>query len=193
VLLAAARAAADQLLELGVHQEVPEPQPVRFDPRLGQALGELPPRLRLAVSKGLGEHAVAADEDVRVELEPSVPVAVERVNARTGEPQQPAQVLARDEVPRRAQHVRADDVAAVQCGVDVRLGARACALAQRPLRLGELLGLHRSEPAHSIAYVVEWLAREALLGQASPHGVERIHQPVRPMTTTGKSRTSVAW
>ena len=93
----------------------------------------------------------------------------------TGQPEEPAEIGPRDEVPRRPQNVCPDDVAAREGGLDVRVGAAARTLAQRPLRLVEDLRLHGSEPLDDLGRVVEGVGRQSLRRESATHGAERVH------------------
>lgn len=88
VLLAAAGTAADELLELGVHEQVAQPQAVSVDAAAAQTFGEFAAGQRLAVER-LGQQRIATGQHPLVEAEPGIPVTVEPVDSRPGQAQQP--------------------------------------------------------------------------------------------------------
>ena len=179
LLLAAPRAAADQLLELGVPEHVPEADRVALDPRGREGRDQLLARPRLRARELAGEHPVAPLERRTVEARPLVPVLVRLMDPRRGQPQQPADVLGGDEVPGRAHHVRADDLAVRERPLDLGVGGRSGdPLGERPLDLGELLGLDGARPAHRVGHRPERLAGEPLARVAAPDRRQRV-QPAR--------------
>ena len=173
VLLAAARPAADQPLELGVDGDVAHAEALRLlDPRQGQRLGQLRAQERLTGLQRPSEHLVAAGEDSVVEAGLPVPVPVRGVDTGRAEGEQPANVSRRDEVPGGTQDVGPQDFAAAEGLLDVGVGAGAGALGDRPFRLGVLLSLHGAEPADDLRGGVERLAGQALLMHPPMHDGE---------------------
>jgi len=150
------------LLELSVHEDVAEAQALGDDPGLAQGASELRSGERRAHLERSSEHVVAAPERARVQLELAIHGPVRGVHARRGQPQHPADVGRGDEVPRRAQDMGAEDLAARERLLDPCVGAAFHALADRPLRLGELLSLHRSEPTDRLGGLGEAGGRQAL-------------------------------
>lgn len=179
MLCPAARTAAHQRLELCVHHEVGEPRAVRRDPRPRQRRSELLASPRLTALQRPRQNFVAAREHALVEVVPCVPVPVERVNPGGRQAQHPSDVIRRDEVPRRPQDVRSQDLTPRERLLDVGLGAVACPLADRPLRLGEFLGLHGTEPADGVLRPVEGLSGQALVVKPSAYHSQRVHPGAR--------------
>jgi hypothetical protein len=65
----------------------------------------------------------------------------EGTDARSGQLEQPSDVLGRNEVPGRSQHVGADDAALVQQCLELRRGREPRAAGDRPGGLARVLGL----------------------------------------------------
>ena len=100
-LLAAARPAADQLLQLGVHHQVSKPQAAGLDAHTRERGRQLGAGAWLALQLG-PQHLGAAPEQRVVQLELAVPVGVGDMNARRCEIQDPADIGGRHEMPGRS-------------------------------------------------------------------------------------------
>ena len=96
------------------------------------------------------DHRAALRERLRIELRLAVVVGVDRVNPRRAEFQQPADVLGRDEMPRRPQYVRAQDLTVVERFLDVVAIAAGRSDTDRPLGGRKILRLHGTEPRHDL-------------------------------------------
>jgi hypothetical protein len=85
--------------------------------------------------------------------------------ARGGEPQHPAEVLRRHEVQRAAHRPGARDPAGGDGRFDGLVGRRRHAQADRPLRTGIVLRLHREQVPHGVLGLGEGGLRDALGGE----------------------------
>jgi len=73
------------------------------------------------------------------------------IDARAGEFDEPGKVGAGDQMPGGPQHVRAQDVAARECGRELTWRVLAAdSLGDRPRGPGKVLRLHRPEPRHHL-------------------------------------------
>jgi len=118
--------------------------------------------------EGVDEQGVRPHERARVEAEPAVHHLVASADARSRELDEPADVLGRHEVPRVAEDVRAQDLAAREGLVDRGLGEPAAPLADGPSRDGVLLCLHGAEVPDDVGCAPGRGACEALVDQPSP-------------------------
>ena len=150
VLLAATGTAADQRLQLGVHQKVCELRPVGVDAGGVQHVGDLAAGARAVAGQRRRDQVGSAGERRRLQAEAPVPVPVDRLHPRAGHLQQPPNVVSGHEVPGRTQQMGAQDVPAIVDLVDVGVGVAEGSLGQRPFRLGVLLRLNRAERAHRV-------------------------------------------
>ena len=107
--------AADEPVQLEEGEQEHQQLPARLDALAAEAVGKLLPSLVGPLRQGLEDHGGRA-----VETGAGQPVGVvqlpsdEGTDARSGQLQQPPDVLGRDEVPGRSQHVGADHAALVQ-------------------------------------------------------------------------------
>jgi hypothetical protein len=126
-----------------------EPDAVERNLRAANRVAEL---VACEMTAGVEGRSIALRLRVIVRASISHPIggAVEPVDARRGQRQQPADVVRRDEVPRRTHHVGAQDLAGVERPLDGCVRGIPEALADAPFRAAEVLGLHRHEPAHDL-------------------------------------------
>ena len=179
-------AAADEPVQLEEGEQQHQHLPVRLDIVAAEAVGQLLPGLVGLLREGMedqGGHAVetAADQPVGLGQLPSD----DGTDARCGQLEQPPDVLGRDEVPRRSQHVGADDPALVQqrlelgCVGDLRAGGH------RPSGLARVLGLDGDQaPDHlcrgrSVRRHEVWLRSRhlAMCGPSSPPSLPDRQRP----------------
>src|SRR5262249_34902347 len=106
------------------------------------------------VERALDRVAAARDRP-RVELVGPVREAVEPVDARRREREQPANVLGRDEMPRRAHDVRPEDFARVERSLDLAVARALQSLAERPPGPAVVLCLNGAEPADDLRHPPE--------------------------------------
>src|SRR5262249_22065971 len=92
---------------------------VRVDPRSVQGDAKLVTGEPYSADQGFGECVVTALEECAVHSELSIHVCVGLMDARRGECQQPANVLASDEMPRRPQQVCTKDLAIAEITLNV--------------------------------------------------------------------------
>ena len=172
LLLAVQPAAADQQLELGVHEHVGEVRAIGGDAVAVEQRSDLRARHSAAAGEGLGQQRIGPHERACVQAEPPVHRVVPFADARSRKLDQPADVVGGDEVPRVAQDVRAQDLAGRESVVDRVLGQRAATLAERPSRNRVLLRLHRAEVPHDGGRAAGQRAYEALVEQSLPRELE---------------------
>ena len=170
-----------------MHDDVREPLAARLDPAGVEHARELLAGQAASSTERFREPRVGAAEERRVELELPVHVPVHRVHARTGEGEQPAEILRRDEVPGRPHHVRADEGAGVERAVEGRVGGVPRPEGERPLRAGVVLRLDGAEPPHRVGGRVERRADEALIAEAVRGDV---HLRVVSSPSTGSAITT---
>src|SRR5687768_6896309 len=84
----------------------------------------------------------------------------------------PAYVFRRDEVPRRAEHVRADDRTRGELALDVRVGCGHGSLADAPFAANVVLRLDRAEAADHLEWCAQWLD-QVLVGETPPRDLAR--------------------
>jgi hypothetical protein len=121
-LLAAARAAADQSLELGIHRDVRQlPGSVRYSGALEMsaelATGETP-----VVPEGALDDTGRAGHDVRIQAHPAIVGGHDPVDPGPGELQHPSYIGWGDEVPGGAQEVSAEDASPIHGALDGGIG-----------------------------------------------------------------------
>src|SRR5438067_2563116 len=133
----------------------------------------------------------------------------ERGDTRRGELEHPANVARRDEVPRRPQHVRAQDPPFVDLPFDLGVGDVSGALSQRPLRAGVVLCLHSAKRPHHFARARRTSRRQELARQSPATDVFVRHvsrnrsrslcvvkspplSPTTPFSTMSLSRRTIA-
>ena len=88
------------------------------NPRATEGDGELRARQMLAATQRLRDRIVAPPNDRRRELVGATVVRYRLVDARRGEREHPPNVGGRDEVPRRAEHMRAQNVSRRKLALD---------------------------------------------------------------------------
>ena len=142
--------AADEPVQLEEGEQEHQHLPARLDALAAEAVGQLLPSLVGLLREGLedhGGHAVetGAGQPMDVVQLPSD----ERTDARGRQLQQPADVLGRDEVPGRSQHVGADHAALVQQRLEFSGVGELRTAGDGPRRLARVLGLDREQaPDH---------------------------------------------
>jgi hypothetical protein len=99
----------------------------------------------MAARERLFEHCGAASREVGVDLVQPILECTRLVDARPRQLEQPSQVLGRDEVPGRSKDVRPEDLAGVECSIELGIRGAVDPLADRPLRAGVVLRLDREE------------------------------------------------
>jgi hypothetical protein len=89
------------------------------------------------------------------------------VNTRCGQFEEPPDVPARDEMPRRSHHVRAEDFPACQCGINAcRRHRSAHAEGERPPGGAVVLRLHGAEPGDNVSGVSRSGPQQAMAPEA---------------------------
>src|SRR4029077_20802966 len=121
VLLALTSPAGHQACELSRGNQMRQPLTIGRDPGSAQDFTELLPRQLLAALERRADRAECPTHGAVVQLELPVTSGHALPDLRAGEVQHPVDVFGEDEVPRRAQDVRAQDRAAVIQVVDLRL------------------------------------------------------------------------
>ena len=110
--------------------------------------------------------------------EPELPiVAGHRLfHSRAGELEHPTDVGRRDEVPGRAQHVRAQDRAVGDERFDLRVDDAGRALRDGPLRAGIVLRLYGTESLDDLERRVEGHADEPLPDESLIRDLRQLHR-----------------
>jgi hypothetical protein len=139
VLLALRRAAADDAVQLGVHQDVGKPEALggdagALDHRREFLAGELVP-----AAQGADQQRGSLLQHLLVQSQLPVVVGVQRVDARRGERQHPADLGGQNEVPGRPQDVGPEDGPVREGPVEVGVADAGGALADRPFRRAVVL------------------------------------------------------
>ena len=167
VLLAPHRSAAHDAGELGVHHDVREPLPVGGDAATLERVSELTARAMTAGNRRC-DLIVRPVQDPAVELEVAIAARIRGIDARAAQLDQPAKVGGRDVVPRRPQHVRAQEAAVVERVVDLGRVRPPRALAHGPPRVPMLLRLHRGQPGDRLVRRVVAGSPDALPAHPDP-------------------------
>ena len=181
-------AAADDAVRFGPHQQMPQrilrewnaPLIQRFSDFLFRPVfvpfQRLLQQVHVAVNRFGVESGVCA---------PGVGV-VGGTDAVGSEREHPAQVFRRNEMPRRTQQVRAQDVAPVQGGFDLCGIGRCGAAADGPFGHAVVLGLYGSHPLHDLLRSVERRLKEQLVAQ--PQFSKRCHGGFVLFPDSGRDR-----
>src|SRR5919199_3512447 len=148
VLLALARAATQQALQFGAHQNVTQAAGLGDDAGLREAARELRTGQMPTALERADERLKRSLEHRRVKSLAPLAMGAHGEHARTGQLQHPADVGRPYEVPRRPQHVRAHDRAGIEGVLQIRLGRVAGPLGDGPLRRTVVLRLDRAQPAN---------------------------------------------
>jgi len=119
LLRTAHRPAADDAFELGVHDNVGQPQALTGQAPIGQRVAELGPRPIPPVLEFLDDQCEAALQSGRIETLLPVDRLVELLNPRRRDLQDPADVLSSHEMPRWPQDVRPEEVSAIELALRV--------------------------------------------------------------------------
>jgi len=86
-------------------------------------------------------------------------------------------------MPRWTHHVRAQDVATIEGGVEVAVDGAACSLAERPLGPRIVLRLDSAKPSDRLDGGFEWLADQVVDAQPARdhivHGATRVRSKAR--------------
>jgi hypothetical protein len=149
------RPAADDALELGVHDAVGQPQPATDKPLAGHApLGQRPSKLgpgSIPSSPELvDDHCDPTVPGVGIETRLSIDRLVELLDAGRSDLEDPTDVLGGHEVPCRAEDVRPEELSAVELGLHVRDCGRGASHAKRPQSMCVLLRLYAAQEPHHI-------------------------------------------
>ena len=160
VLLAPPATAADDGLELAVHQDEGEALPRPVDPRAVQDARDVVPRETPVSFERRGYPGLTPLERATVEPELPITRSDRPLHARPRERQQPADVVTGYEVPRRSQHVGAHDRPHVQRTIDLVVRDFRRALTDRPLRRSVILGLHCAVPTNGLVGGSETRSRQ---------------------------------
>ena len=168
LLPALARSAADEALELRIDEHVAEPQVGPGDARVRERPAELLAGHRPAAGEQPLDDRAAPCPRLEIELEGPVLVRARLLDARRGQRQQPPDVRGVDEVPRRAQDVRPDELARVKPRVQGRLGRAVEALGERPFGTGVVLRLDREQAPDRRSGGREGRACQSLRAEPSP-------------------------
>jgi hypothetical protein len=187
-LLAAPRAAGNDLLEFRVHRHVGETLVVGRDSGARKRGTQLDARQRLAAAERALEHAEDASHQASGQFELATVVRADRVHARRGQRQHPPQVWRRHEVPRRTEDVRTENAPVVKRAIDGGVREVQRALCHAPLRARVVLRLHRAEPGDDVLRLPESGLRQLLIAQpqlddfrsAHPCGRAKINDALVP-------------
>src|SRR4029077_1249444 len=128
-----------------------------------------------AAGKRLGNDRVATAMHVAIELEPPIGGGPRRRHARTGELEHPPDVGRKDEMPRRPQHVRPENLSLVKLALDAGVGRVTRALSNRPFRTRVVLSLHCAEGLDDVARSGGTASGQELAGKAPPANVLSVH------------------
>jgi hypothetical protein len=173
-LLPAARAAADDSVELSAHHQVAETQrPGGVDAGPPEYLRDFRAREPLAALQRPGEHGVAPPEARGVQLELTKGVGTDGEHARGGKREHPADVVAGHEVPRRTQEVGAHDRPVGERALHHLVRGGGHPLRDRPLGGAVVLRLDRSQPAHHAFRFFLCRTYETLVGEPLPGDLRR--------------------
>ncbi len=177
VLLAAREPAADQSVQLGIHEDVRQPLAGDADTALREDRGSLGAG-HVAAAPQRGRQQRPAPLECGV-VQPQLPEPRGHAGAHAGcrRRKQHADVLRPDEVPGGAQHVSAQDGAVGVRAIQLRLGRARHAPAYRPLGLAGILRLDRHEPTYDVLRDVRQGPPQALVAQPPPHDVVVAHFP----------------
>ncbi len=175
VLLAIEWAAADQGLEFGVHEDVGSALAGGGHTGGGECLEELRTGERTSVFQRFGEEFQVAREGVGIEFQPAGHVGIERVHARGGGLEQPADVGRGDEVPGGAEDVRAEDVAAIEGVVQGCAGGVFDAQPEAPFGAVVVLRLDGAKPGDGLLGTGQRRAGEVLVGEPVGDEVSGFH------------------
>ena len=150
--------------------------------RLDSGLVEEPHRLRARqppIARKRIRRELRAAIDLRLgEPELRVPSGLCSRQARGAQREQPADILGQREVDGAADEPGTQDPSFRDRVLDSRDGAGAQPGADRPERLGVVLGLHRAEPAHHIGRPITAGTRDdALADQAAKADCRGCHAP----------------
>jgi hypothetical protein len=102
-----------------------------------------------------GQDFVRSFEDRVIKLIFAIVWTTPAIHLRRGQLQQPAKVFGSDEVPRRSQQMRANDVAGVERFFNGRMRRTVHSQSHCPLGRMEILRLHCAEPTHDISGFLE--------------------------------------
>ena len=171
VLVADDGSAADERCRLGRRGDQRERLPLGGQASLEQVLAQLGARLWPAGGDRIDDGGDGPVERLVVDAEAALVLPVELAERRAGQLEQPDEVVGHDEVPRRAQHVRAQQVAGAERGVEVVGRRRRCQCGRRPpsspgcsSRLARRAG--RAPPsAHRAPSAVQVLGRRGASGR----------------------------
>src|SRR5205823_10654651 len=97
------------------------------------------------------------------------------VHARRSELEHPANVVRRDEVPRRPQDVRAQDPSLIDLPFDVGVSCTMSALTERPFGSSVILRLDGTEGAHDVTRSRQTARRQELAGEAKLTDLAGLH------------------
>ena len=145
-LLALARTAAHDLVQLEDEHHQAEANPGGLDALRGKRLADGRARHELAATEGLLDDPAGAGHQRGVDLVGPVHGARPQLDARRHRREHPAGVGLRDEVPRRPRSVRADDRAVGQRPIELGVGQPRRPQRQRPLGALVVLRLDGAEP-----------------------------------------------
>ncbi len=191
VLLADPRTAADERVELGGHEEVRQPLPLDADAGGAEHAGGLGAGQPVPAAQRREEGAGAPPQRLIVQPELGVPARVPCADARRGRGQQPADVGRQHEVPRRPQHVRAQDRAGAEGALHLLVRSAGHARAQGPLGRPVVLGLDRPEEADGLLGRRAGHAGQALRAQPACDDIParvRVHpSPLRALSAAPAS------
>ncbi len=150
MLLAGKRTVADEQLQFGVHHVMGQASPTGIHTGLGEVDGQLRPGLRLLDRKGRDDHLGGRIELGVGEIDRLVRAGHEPVDPVCGQAHHPGEVLWKDEVPRRPEHVGPDEAARGEGLVEAPVGAAVDPSADGPPGHREVLGLDAAEMADDV-------------------------------------------
>src|SRR5438552_4076064 len=187
-LFAAPPAAAHEAMQLREHEQVREALPSGIDPRALQRHAELVARQYVVAFERTGYRRDRATDGRGIKSELAVAPALTGDDAWAGEREHPADVLGRDEMPCRPQHVGPDDRTPLERAIDDRTCRRYGTLPDGPARGGVVLRLNGPEPADDVRGVPKRIAGKALALEAERDDGQRARSSpdrVRAGTASG--------
>ena len=148
------RPAADQSLELGIHDHVRQPEPVRDQPFGRQRCTELGPGPVLPAAEQLADQLRAAIQ--RRGAEPLAPVhrPVQLLHPSRCRGKDPADILCSHQVPGRPQDMSSQHDARIELRLYVGVAQTRRTHAERPERMCALLRLHAGQQPYDVSGVL---------------------------------------
>ncbi len=179
VLFAAHRSAANEGIQLGVHQDAREALTARHYAGRREILRQLCPGPVMTAPQGSPQNGVRAFEDPLIQPQCSVVVRQRRTDTRRRQLLHPAEIRRCDEMPRRPHHVRAENSAEPIRLLHIGIDAAPGPLADRPLGSCVILRLDGAQPGDHLARPPEAIPDDRVTIQPPARNLRCLHaQPI---------------